>query len=198
MATTKRNKFNRLMTILFRPKNFFSKIVADGNMEESIFRALLWGLVGGVLILLLAVLGGKAFSFGLFFKSLILSPVLAVVLLFVFSGLLMLFSEIAGGERDWEITVKGLASVFFVYPVILALNALAFNCTSIWVISILTDVYMLFLLYNIVVYCLHGKKISVLFVLLVMALFLICLYTTDYRTFWFFIKNTSATVTCLF
>ncbi|MCQ2574621.1 MAG: hypothetical protein MJ156_00770 [Alphaproteobacteria bacterium] len=198
MTTTRKNGLNRFMTMIFRPKDFFSKIVADGNMEESIFRALLWGCVGGIFVLVMSILSGKAFTFGLLFKSIIIAPVLAVVLLFVLSGLLMLFSEIAGGERDWEITVKGLASVFFVYPLTLILNALAFNCVSIWVVSILTDAYMLFLLYNIVVYCLHGKKISVLFVLLVISLFLACLYTTDYRTFWFFIKNTSATVTCLF
>ena len=124
-------------------------------------------------------------------------PVLVIVLLFGFAGLMMLVSEITGGDRDWEIAVKGIASIFFVYPLALILNTVAFDCTSMWLISVIVDSYMLFLLYNIAVYCLHGKKVSVLFVLMVCAVFLACLYMSDYRNVWFMVKNIPATLTCL-
>ena len=108
--------------------------------------------------MILNLVRGNAFTIFSLFRALIGFPVLAVILLFVFAGLMMLVSEVTGGDRDWEIAVKGIASMFFIYPLALILNTLAFNCTSMWLISVIVDSYMLFLLYNIAAYCLHGKK----------------------------------------
>ena len=183
--------------VLTDPKRFFSKIVADGNLEESMLKAFLYGFMGGALVLVLRLIGGATITFGAVFSQLVIVPVLAVALLFVLGGLLMLVSEITGGERDWEIAIKGLASVFFIYPIILVLNALAFNCTSLWIISIIVDAYVLFLLYNIAVYCMKGRRASAIVVLAVFALFLLTVYLTDYRMGWFMLKNTGAALACL-
>lgn len=193
----KRGWLAKLTDIFFKPKYFFSRIVADGKMEDAILKAFLWGLVGGIVVLILNLVRGDVFTIFSLFKSLIVYPVLAVILLFVFAGLMMLVSEVTGGDRDWEIAVKGIASMFFIYPLALILNSMAFDCTSMWLISVIVDLYMLFLLYNIAVYCLHGKRVSVLFVLMVCAVFLACLYMSDYRNVWFMVKNIPATLTCL-
>lgn len=193
----KRGWLAKLTDIFFKPKYFFSRIVADGKMEDAILKAFLWGLVGGIVVLILNLVRGDVFTIFSLFKSLIVYPVLAVILLFVFAGLMMLVSEVTGGDRDWEIAVKGIASMFFIYPLALILNSVAFDCTSMWLISVIVDLYMLFLLYNIAVYCLHGKRVSVLFVLMVCAVFLACLYMSDYRNVWFMVKNIPATLTCL-
>lgn len=187
----------RLKNLLINPKRYFTKIVADGNMEESMLKAFIYGLLGGCLVLFLRLIGGATITIGAVFTALIIVPVLAVALLFVFGGLMMLVSEITGGERDWEIAIKGLASVFFIYPVVLVLNALAFNCTSMWVISLLVDTYVLFLFYNIALYCMRGKRSNVIIVIAILALFLITIYVTDYRIGWFMLKNASATLACL-
>ena len=200
MKAKKRNWFSRLTDIFFRPKYFFSRIVADGKMEDAMLKAFLWGLVGGILVFVINICraGLDAFTIGAFFKSLIIYPVLAVMLLFIFSGLMMLVSEITGGERDWEIAVKGIASIFFIYPLALILNSLAVDCVSIWFISLLTDLYMAFLLYNIAVYCMHGKRVSVLFVVMACLVLLGCMYMSDYKTVWFMVKNIDATSICAF
>lgn len=183
--------------VLIKPKRYFSKIVADGNMEEAMIKAFVYGLLGGLLVLALRLIGGATVTIGAVFSAIIVVPVLAVALLFVMGGLLMLVSEITGGERDWEIAIKGLASVFFIYPVILVLNALAFNCTSMWIISILVDAYVLFLFYNISLYCMRGKAANIIAVMAILALFMITVYATDYRIGWFMLKNASATLACL-
>ena len=200
MKAKKRNWFSHLTDIFFRPKYFFSRIVADGKMEDAMLKAFLWGLVGGILVFIINICraGLDAFTIGAFFKSLIIYPVLAVMLLFIFSGLMMLVSEITGGERDWEIAVKGIASIFFIYPLALILNSLAVDCMSIWFISLLTDLYMAFLLYNIAVYCMHGKRVSVLFVVMACLVLLGCMYMSDYKTVWFMVKNIDATSICAF
>lgn len=198
MRNKKRSWLSRLLDIFFRPKYFFSKLVVDGKMEDAMLRAFIWGLIGGIVVLILHLIRGNAFTVFSLFKTFVVFPVMAVVMLFVCAGLMMLVSEITSGDRDWEISVKGIASIFFVYPLALVLNALAFDCRSIWLISMLTDLYMLFLLYNIAVYCLHGKKISVIFVLMVGAMLLAGIYLSDYRTLWFLVKNIPATLTCFF
>ncbi len=192
-----KNGLRKLRDLIIKPKRYFTRIVADGNMEEAMLKAFIYGLLGGCLVLLLRLIGGATITIGSVFTALIIVPVLAVALLFVLGGLMMLVSEITGGERDWEIAIKGLASVFFVYPVVLVLNALAFNCTSIWIISLLVDAYVLFLFYNIALYCMRGKRSNVLIVIAIFALFLITIYATDYRIGWFMLKNTSATLSCM-
>ena len=110
---------------------------------------------------------------------------------------MMMVSEITGGERDWEIAIKGLASIFFIYPAILVLDACAFNCTSMWIISLAVDAYVLFLFYNIALYCMRGKKSNVIIVIGILALFMATVYATDYRIGWFMLKNAGATLACL-
>jgi hypothetical protein len=192
-----KSAFKHARNVIVNPKRYFTKIVADGNLEESMLRAFLYGLLGGILVLVIRLIGGATITVGAIFTAIIIVPVLAVALLFVLGGLMMLISEITGGERDWEIAIKGLASVFFMYPMILVLNALAFNCTSIWVISILVDLYVLFLFYNIAVYCMRGKKSNVIIVIAVLLLFMLTVYTTNYRIGWFMLKNAGATLACL-
>ena len=196
MKAKKRNWFAKLTDIFFRPKYFFSRIVADGKIEDAILKAFLWGFVGGLIVLIMNFYRGDAFTIFSLFKAIVMYPVLAVLLLFSAAGLMMLVSEITGGERDWEIAVKGIASIFFVYPLALLLNTLAFDCTSMWLTSILIDIYLLFLIYNIALYCLHGKKISVLFVIMVGAILLAAIYMSNYRTVWFLVKNIPATLSC--
>jgi len=192
-----KGNLSHIKNIVVRPRRYFTKIVADGNLEESMLKAFIYGLAGGLLVLALRLMGGATITIGAVFTAIVIVPVLAVALLFVMGGLLMLVSEITGGERDWEIAIKGLASIFFVYPIVLVLNALAFNCTSIWVISIMVDAYILFLFYNISLYCMRGRRAYVTAVVAILALFIITVYATDYRIGWFMLKNTGATLSCL-
>ncbi len=189
--------FRHIRDIITRPRRFFTKIVADGNMEEAMFKAFMYGLMGGIMVLALRLIGGATVTLGAVFSAIVIVPVLAVALLFVMGGLMMLVSEITGGERDWEIAIKGLASVFFIYPVVLVLNALAFNCTSMWIISIAVDAYILLLFYNIALYCMRGRRGNVIAVIAIFALFMITVYATDYRIGWFMLKNAGATLACL-
>jgi hypothetical protein len=187
-----------IIDAIINPKRRFTKIVADGNIDDAMLRAFIYGLLGGVLVFVLrAVFGGGLITVGGIFNALIITPVMAVALLFVFGGILMMISEITGGERDWEIAIKGLGSVFFVYPLMLGLNFAAFNCTSLWIISVIIDAYILFLLYNIARYAMHAKHSHVLIVISVLALFLITVYATDYRSGWLMIKNAAAMTHCI-
>jgi hypothetical protein len=187
-----------IINVLFKPRQFFQTLIVDGSLDAPIIKAAVWGLIGGMLSLTLGLIHNIPTTFGLVLSDIILTPVIAVMILFALGGIMMLVAEITKGDRDFEVGIKGIASIFFLYPVLLALYALAFNCTSIWIISLLTDAYILFLLYNVATYCLRGKKISVKLVMACFAVLLITIYATDYRIAWFLLKNTSATLSCLY
>lgn len=189
--------YKSIKGIVINPRRYFSKIVADGDIEESMLKAFIYGLMGGLLVLGIRLIGGATITISSVFTAVVIVPVIAVGLLFVGGGLMMLVSEITGGERDWEIAIKGLASIFFIYPVILVLNALAFNCTSMWIISIIGDAYILFLFYNIALYCMHGRRAAVIVIIGIFALFMLTVYLTNYHIGWFLLKNTGAALSCL-
>ena len=192
-----KNWFRSIKDIIVNPRRFFSKIVADGDIEESMLKAFIYGLLGGLLVLGIKLIGGATITINSVFTAIVIVPVIAVALLFIGGGLLMLVSEMTGGERDWEIAIKGLASIFFIYPVILVLNAIAFNCLSMWIISIIGDLYVLFLFYNIALYCMRGRRVAVTVVVGIFAIFMITVYLTNYHIGWFLLKNTSAALSCL-
>ena len=189
--------YKSIKDVVVNPRRYFSKIVADGDIEESMLKAFIYGLVGGLLVLGLRLIGGATITISSVFTAIVIVPVIAVGLLFVGGGLMMLVSEITGGERDWELAIKGLASIFFIYPVILVLNALAFNCTSMWIISIICDAYILFLFYNIALYCMRGRRAAVIVIIGIFALFMLTVYLTNYHIGWFLLKNTGAALSCL-
>ena len=192
-----KNWFRSIKDIIVNPRRFFSKIVADGDIEESMLKAFIYGLLGGLAVLGIKLIGGATITINSVFTAVIIVPVIAVALLFIGGGLLMLVSEMTGGERDWEIAIKGLASIFFIYPVILILNAVAFNCLSMWIISIIGDLYVLFLFYNIALYCMRGRRVAVAVVVGIFAIFMLTVYLTNYRIGWFLLKNTGAALSCL-
>ena len=192
-----KNWFRGIKDVIVNPRRFFSKIVADGDIEESMLKAFIYGLLGGLAVLVIKLIGGATITINSVFTAVVIVPVIAVALLFVGGGLLMLVSEMTGGERDWEIAIKGLASIFFIYPVILILNAVAFNCLSMWIISIIGDAYVLFLFYNIALYCMRGRRAAVIVVVGIFAIFMVTVYLTNYHIGWFLLKNTSADLSCL-
>ena len=189
--------YKSIRDVVINPRRYFSRIVADGDIEESMLKAFIYGLIGGLLVLGMRLIGGAMITINSVFTAVVIVPVIAVGLLFVGGGLMMLVSEITGGERDWEIAIKGLASIFFIYPVILVLNSLAFNCTSMWIISIIGDIYVLFLFYNIALYCMRGRRAAVTIIIGIFALFMITVYLTNYHIGWFLLKNTGAALSCL-
>ena len=96
MRAKKKSWLAKLASIFFRPKHFFTRIVADGKIEDAMLNAFLWGLIGGVLVLVTNLIRGDVFTIYSIFKAIVIYPVLAVMLLFIFAGLMMLVSEKIG------------------------------------------------------------------------------------------------------
>lgn len=192
-----RTLFQNIRTILIKPKHYFSNIIVDGKMDEAMWKAFLYGLVGGLFVLCILVFIGDSLNISNIFKTMIITPILSVLLLYLLGGILMFVAEITGGDPDWEIAIKGLVSIFFLYPLILVLNVFANTCSALWIISIISDLYIVFLFYNLSLYCMRGKKHQVVLVTLLLIVVFISIYITDYRLTWFFIKNTYGALTCL-
>lgn len=187
-----------LYNLLFKPQQFFNSLIVDGSLDAPIIKALVYGLIGGALTFVLQMVHGTPATIGTLFSQFVTTPLIALITLFALAGVMMLIAEVTHGERDFETAAKGIASIFFLYPAMLILYELAFNCTSIWLISIILDLYVLYLIYAIGTYCLKGNKLSMKFVSAIFGLLMIMVYSTDYRIAWFLMKNATATLSCLY
>ena len=119
------SKFKRwlqhIVHILIQPRQFFSKIVADGNLEESMLKAFMYGLLGGIAVLALQLIGGATITFAAVFPG-NNSSCVGCCFIVPIIGVMMMVSEITGGGTIES--ASGSHSIF-IYPVILVLNSLA-------------------------------------------------------------------------
>ena len=60
---------NNIRDAIVNPKSFFKKIVADGDLEESMLMAFIYGLIGGALVLLFRLIGGATITIGIDYRS---------------------------------------------------------------------------------------------------------------------------------
>ena len=78
-----KNWFRSIKDIVVNPRRFFSKIVADGDIEESMLKAFIYGLLGGLAVLGIKLIGGATITINSVFTAVIIVPVIAVALLFI-------------------------------------------------------------------------------------------------------------------
>ena len=64
-----KNWFRGIKDVIVNPRRFFSKIVADGDIEESMLKAFIYGLVGGILVLALRLIGGATITINSVFTA---------------------------------------------------------------------------------------------------------------------------------
>jgi hypothetical protein len=141
--------------IILNPVRFFQGLSSDGGYGDAIFKVAMYGLMAlGVNILfnlssitlVEAAYGVVAFS------------VAGVLLTFAFAGLLMLFSYLSKGEMDFEIALKSVAACMFMFPVAYAAYHLAFGYWTLYYLSLVIDLYIVFLIYTAVIYSMKGES----------------------------------------
>ncbi len=150
---------------LVNPKEYFSQLKVSGGLGEPIIKALIYGVVGGVLAMLWALLhlpsvggmfmGGGAI--GILFSTIIG----AVIGLFIGGLIMMLLSLICGGSAEYEASVRVTSSLMVLLPVSMLLNVFGF--LGFWIsalIGLAVNLYGLYLLYLALTLTLKGKDQS--------------------------------------
>lgn len=164
---------NESKEILLNPKDGFAHLPKEGGYVEPIIKAVLYGLVAGIISFLYSIAGmttmgmmgggrhgmggilGGAVGVG----ALIITPIMAVVGLFIGGVVLLIISAIGGGSTNYEHNVRATAASMVIYPVSALLGIASFlNLYAGLLVGILVSLYGLWMLFNALVHYLSAKE----------------------------------------
>lgn len=137
---------------LLNPKAYFSTMRTAGGMAEPVIKALIYGIVAGIIVFLwgLLGLGGQAgvFGAGIGVMGLVYTVVSAVIGLFIGAVIVLIISAICKGNTDFEACLRVVASVMVIFP-ISALLGFITGISPVFgaIIALCVNLYALYLLY---------------------------------------------------
>jgi hypothetical protein len=138
---------------LLNPKTYFPTMKLSGGMAEPLIKAVIYGVIAGILGFLWGALGlGGAlgiFGAGIGVMVFVWSIVGALIGLFIGAVILLIISSICKGNSDFEANMRVVAAVMVVMP-INALLGFTGGINSVFgaIISLGVNLYALYLLYN--------------------------------------------------
>ncbi len=145
---------NESKETLVNPKSYFSTMKTSGGMTEPLIKAVIYGVVSGVLAFLWSILGLGAVHAGFLggaigAMALVWYIIAAIIGLFVGAVILLIISSICKGNTDFEGNVRVMASVMVIMPISALLgftSGISFYLGTIIMICI--NLYCLYMLYH--------------------------------------------------
>lgn len=137
---------------LLNPKAYFSTMKTSGGMAEPVIKALVYGIVAGVIVFLWGVLGLSGtvgiFGAGIGAMALIWTIIGALIGLFIGAVILLVVSAVCKGNTDFEACLRVTAAVMVVMP-ISALLGFTMGINSVFgaIVTLCINLYALYLLY---------------------------------------------------
>jgi hypothetical protein len=138
---------------LLNPKAYFSTMKTSGGMAEPVIKALIYGVLAGIIAFLWGIigLGGRIGVFGAGIGAMVLVWVIlgAIIGLFIGAVIVLIISSICKGNADFEASLRVVASVMVIMP-ISALLGFTMGINSIFgaIITMCVNLYALYLLYH--------------------------------------------------
>jgi hypothetical protein len=148
---------------IMNPKGFFASMAKDGGFVEPVIKALIYGIVAGVISMIWFLLNLYAAKWGLFGVGagfvLLNAVVGAVIGLFIGGIIVLIVSAICGGSTNYEANVRVTASLMVLSPINALLSFLgALNLTLGMIVGVIVSLYGLYMFYNALVKCLGAKE----------------------------------------
>jgi hypothetical protein len=137
---------------LLNPKSYFSAMPTTGGMAEPVIKALIYGVIAGIIVFLWGIigLGGQTgvFGAGIGAMGLIYTVIAAVIGLFIGAVIVLIISAICKGNTDFEACLRVVSSVMVIFPI----SALLGFVTGISpvlgaIVALCVNLYALYLLY---------------------------------------------------
>lgn len=150
--------------VLMAPKDFFAAMPKEGGLVDPVIKALIYGLVAGIInfiwgllgMTILGALGGVGGAAGL-----IATPIAALIGLFIGGVIVLILSAICGGNKTYEANVRVVAALMVMMPInALFAFTIKINIYLYVIISLLISLYGLWLLLNALVSALGGKDMT--------------------------------------
>lgn len=140
--------------VLVAPKAYFASMKTTGGIGEPLIKALIYGLIAGLLkfIWSLAGLGvstGALFGGAVGIMLLVWSIIGAVIGLFIGAVVILIISAICKGSTDFESNVRVSASVMVVMPIGALLAFITgLNFTAGAIVGLVVNIFALYLIYH--------------------------------------------------
>jgi hypothetical protein len=159
--------FNKFLedsrNVLLKPVAHFETMKTTGGFIEPLIKAFLYGLAAGVLYFIWGLLnfstGGTLFGGAIGFMVLIWSIIGSVIGLFISAAIIMVISSICKGSTDFETSVRVAAAIMVLLPVMALISILGgLSFTLFKLISIIVNLYGLWMLYQGLIHPLKAEK----------------------------------------
>ncbi len=150
---------------LLNPKEHFAGLKAEGGLSEPIIKALVYGVIAGLLVFIYSLIGLSAANVGLGaiaggavgFVAFIVTIFIMVVALFVLAVIILVISAIAGGETDFETCVRIASDLLVIYVLLVLFTPVSFIPFLGVLVKLLIKLYALLMMYHAVTGALKGK-----------------------------------------
>ncbi len=148
---------------IFKPKEYFSSMRTSGGLGEPILKALMYGVLTGIIRLIWGLLhlsvGGGMLGGAIGFMALIWSIIGALIGVFVGGIIILIISAICGGSTDFESNIRVSAAMMVLMPVGAFFGFLGgINLTLLSIVSSVINLYGLYMLCHALVGSLKGKE----------------------------------------
>ncbi|MDD5066439.1 MAG: Yip1 family protein [bacterium] len=161
---------------LLSPKEYFTGMAKTGGLIEPIIKAVVYGLAAGIISFLLGllrlspVMGMGMFGAGVGIGALIMTPVFAIIGLFIGAVIMLIISAICGGSTEFEVNTRVTAALLVLMPVNAVLQLFSrFSFYLGLVIGIALSLYGLWLIYLALCNALSAKQNVAKIVIIVLA-----------------------------
>src|SRR4030042_5682937 len=179
--------FKESKETLLNPKAYFSTMKTSGGIAEPVIKALIYGILAGVIAFLWGVLGlgGRlgVFGAGVGAMALFYTIAGALIILFIGAVILLIISSICKGSTDFEANLRVVAASLVVMPVS-ALLGFTMGISSVFgaIIALCVNLYALYLLYYGLTEALKANPATTKIVMYVLAALLLILMLFGFRT----------------
>lgn len=167
--------------VLVKPKTYFSTMKTTGGIAEPLIKALLYGVIAGIIALIWGLLkiGGSIGIFGgaIGVMMFIWYIIAAVIGLFIGGVIMLIISAICKGSTDFEANVRVTASVMVIMPISALLGFVSgLNHTAGSIVSLLVNLFALYLIYHALVEALKAKPASSKVLTIILAALLVLFF----------------------
>jgi hypothetical protein len=160
--------------VLVKPKSYFSTMKTTGGIAEPLIKALIYGVVAGLIALIWGLLkiGGSIGLFGgavgvMMFVWYVIG---AIIGLFLGAVVVLIISAICKGNTDFEACTRVTASLMVIMPISALLGFVAgLNLTVGAIVSLVVNLFALYLLYHALVEALKTKPATAKILAIVLA-----------------------------
>lgn len=171
---------------LVNPKVYFSTMKTSGGMVEPLIKALIYGLIAGVIGLLWGVVGLGGLKMGIFggaigVMAIVWTVVTALIGLFIGAVITLIISSICKGSSDFEANLRVVAALMVIMPITALLGfTLGINSVLGSIVTLCVNLYALYLLYLALTETLKANGATTRIVMYVLAAILVLIMISGF------------------